>query len=1225
MVEGPGVSRGAAAIPPFQVLTAPLLGTMLIDASAGTGKTYTIAALMVRLLLERGLDLKEILVVTFTEAAAEDLRDRIRQGIKKAAQAFASGQAEDAFLQGLLLSWPEHSRAAARLNLLLRNFDEAAVFTIHGFCQRVLAEHSLETGVLFDSELVTDLRELLQRILEDFFRTSFYDDSSLVVGYCLKSFSPEALRKRLGNLYAREDIEVRPQLAGATIRRALVQAEEEYRAVFARLAAAWPARRQAVREFLLESGALKGNQYRPDAVPCWLASLDALLARSEPPLEFFDKFAKFTQEGLEAALKKGFAAPAEPFFAHCGELQAAQRRLGELLAQYALWLESGVPGYVRRELAQRKAAAGAHSFDDLLSRLLQALRSPTGPALAENLRRQYRAVLIDEFQDTDPEQYEIFTTAFDHPDSLLYLIGDPKQAIYSFRGADIFAYIRAVRSIAARFTLLDNWRSVPGLITAVNTIFAGAAQPFIFPEIIFSPAQVADKEHDSFVLSGVAAPPLLLRVARRAESEGAKPISKEAAGRLILGELAGEIGELLALGHEGRARLGEKALAARDIAVLVRTNHQAREVQAALAQVGVASVLNGSESLFVSREAVELGIVLRAVAECGNSRRLRAALATRLLAVPAAELDLLREEADLDGWFTRFRVYHELWEANGFVRMFGEFLDREGVRERLLALPDGERALTNVLHLQEVLHGAAGQRLGMTGLLKYLHDLISAAAANPAEELQLRLASDAELVQIITIHKAKGLQYPVVFCPFSWEGSPILAREKRLGQEAPRRYLFHEATATDYRLVLDLGSAQQAASRELALREELAENLRLLYVALTRAINRCYLFWGPFASAGTSAAAYLLHGARFVGEGGTPAWESDPLAGLTDSDLMADLHVLCRQSGGTVGLEVLGEAARVPARRGGVERKPVGRRVFRGRCRDDWRVESYSSLHRLREGENPERWPLVAKDLGARPAEIAGDFADLAKFPAGAGPGTFLHALLEEVDFAGGVADRPAFLREKLRIAGFDQRWAPVLDNLLSDLLHTPLTAADSSLILARIGKEARLTELEFYFPLAATDPARLERLFTQGGAPSAGPQSGLVGVRPEGLRGMLKGFIDLVFHHGGRFYLLDWKSNYLGAGPEAYAESRLPEVMVRDGYNLQYLIYAVALHLYLARRLPGYSYDEHFGGVFYLFLRGVRRQSGPSQGIFRARPGRELIAELAACLTGVMYSELTE
>lgn len=1220
MADGQTVTGGREMSRRFDALTAPLAGTLLIDASAGTGKTYTIAALVVRLLLERGLELKEILVVTFTEAAAEDLRGRIRQGIRKAAIAFETGCGADAFQQGLLASRPDHARAAARLNLVLRNFDEAAVFTIHGFCQRVLAEHSLETGVLFDSELVADLRDLLRRIVEDFFRASFYQDSLLVVGYCLKFFGPEPMRKRLGNLYGREDVEVRPHLDGEAIRKQLAIAESDYRAAFARAAEGWPDRREAVRTFLLESGALKGNQYKPESVKVWLAALEAVLGRAEPPVELFEKFGKFTPEALRGGLKKGFEPPSEPFFDRCGELQEAHRRFDELLARYALLLETGLFGHVRRELLLRKEEAGAHSFDDLLTRLSLALRGQGGPVLAGNLRRKYPAVLIDEFQDTDPVQYEIFTAAFNHPDSLLYLIGDPKQAIYSFRGADIFAYIRAVRDIAARFTLIDNWRSVPGLIAAVNTIFAAADRPFVFAEILFAPARPAEKDHTPLRLAGVEAPPFLIRTTKRPDQEErGKLLSKETAGRLILLDLAAEIGRLLALGRTGAARLGDVPLAAGDIAVLVRTNRQARQVQEALAEMGIASVLNSSESLFASREAVEVGVLLRAVAECTSSRRLRAALATRLLAVEARELDLLREETVFDAWYERFRAYHDLWESSGFTRMFGEILDREGVRERLLALPGGERALTNVLHLQEVLHtAAAGQRLGMSGLLKYLHDLIAAVDDSPAEELQLRLASDAELVQIITIHKAKGLQYPVVFCPFSWEGSQILGREKRGGAGPMCRYLFHEQAENEYRLVLDLGSEEQGASREQALREELAEGLRLLYVALTRAINRCYLFWGPFASAGSSAAAYLLHGAR--ASGSEPrSWETDLLAGLDDAAILSDLSELSRQSGGTVRLESMGEVVEFQAFREPAGEVVISRRVFRGECRDNWRIESFSSLHRAREAGSVQRSAGLCEGRERERGESGGYFSDLANFPAGPGPGTFLHGLLEEVDFDGAGPGRAAFLREKLQVAGFDLRWAPVLAEMLDDLLHTPLTPAEPTLTLAGVARDERRSELEFYFPLAAADPGRLQGLLAAAIAGvSAHRSPGLAGERPERLRGMMKGYIDLVFRYGGRFYLLDWKSNYLGPALADYEVGRLPEVMVREEYCLQYLIYSVALHRYLMQRQPGYSYDEHFGGVFYLFLRGVRRRVGWDSGIFRDRPERQLIEELSVQLAGV-------
>jgi len=297
---------------------------------------------------------------------------------------------------------------------------------------------------------------------------------------------------------------------------------------------------------------------------------------------------------------------------------------------------------------------------------------------------------------------------------------------------------------------------------------------------------------------------------------------------------------------------------------------------------------------------------------------------------------------------------------------------------------------------------------------------------------------------------------------------------------------------------------------------------------------------------------------------------------------------------------------------------PLSRRVFRGQCRDDWRIESFSSLHQFREAATGSR-PAGLATAGDGERGQAGDyFLDLANFPAGPGPGTFLHGLLEEVDFAGVAAERAGFLRERLRVAGFDARWAPRLATMLDDLLHTPLTPTDPTLTLAGVGGGERLSELEFYFPLAAVDPGRLADLLANATARISAPRpAGLAAPRTEGLQGMMKGYIDLVFRHGERFYLLDWKSNYLGPALEDYAVGRLPEVMAREGYCLQYLIYSVALHRYLIQRLPGYSYEAHFGGVFYLFLRGVRRQAGWDSGIFRDRPERQLIEELSVYLAG--------
>jgi exodeoxyribonuclease V beta subunit len=1183
----------------FAIKEAPLTGVTLIDASAGTGKTYTIAALVLRLLLEKGIGLEAILVVTYTEAAVDDLKTRVRQKIIEAIAAFTDGVSKDAFLAELLLAVAERSQAVRRLITALRNFDEAAIFTIHGFCRRVLHEHSLESGVLFDSELLVDQHDLLKEITEDFFRRTFYEASPLLAAACFKEFSPATLLNKLGNIHARDDLRIIPVIAGARCLRDLTDLECDYQRLFLELASLWPTKRTAVGEMLLGGGVLNGAKYNPRAIPGWLAAMDRLAALDAPPLELFEKFGKFTTSALAAAAKKGAAPPADEFFDLCEKLQSVGWRLHVVLGDYSCYLEAEFFAFVREELQSRKAAAGSHSFDDLLTNLHQALGSEHGPELIRQLNAKYRAAMIDEFQDTDPVQYEIFARIFKTPGSLLYLIGDPKQAIYSFRGADIFAYIRAVREVGNRYTLAENWRSVPDLVAAVNAVFNGRPNPFVFAEIDFNPARAAEKPQQPLMLDHGAAPPFQLWAFQRGGlgPDAGKLLNKDAARALVLARQTAEVVRLLALGGQGRATVGARPLTAGDLAILVRTNHEARLVQESLAGAGVTSAINSSESLFASREAVELRIILQAMLEAGDSRRLRAALATRLLGGDGRFLDLFAQQDEfLVAWLGKFRQYQEMWGAAGFAVMFGAFLENEGVRSRLLVWPEGERGLTNVLHLLEVLHLAGEERvLGMAGLVKYLSERIVAAGEQTSEAQQLRLESDADLVQIVTIHKAKGLQYPVVFCPFCWEGSRLAAKRQK-----HKSFLFHDPAAGG-ELKLDIGSAEVEANRCHAIREELAENLRLLYVALTRAAQCCYLAWGPFSGSGTSALAYLLHaGSPEVGDREPPA-VVDYLENLSDAEIAADLQRLVARSGGTISLHFVAAPPAPVLRETGAAQGPFSCRDFTAAPRTNWRISSFSALSRRLQtpyAPGPEDIGLAA---GGQPGPPAGDFMD---FPRGAGPGSFLHAILEELDFSSAARSaRLSFLAERLLGGGYDSSWLPALAGMVEDLLHTPLEPDRPDLILAKVGPAARLNELEFYFPLADFNPAGLDRLLADWA---------IAGWPAEKIRGFMKGYIDLVFCHGEKFYIVDWKSNFLGRSGSDYQRDNLRRVMAREHYCLQYLIYTVALHRYLRVRLPGYDYEKNFGGVYYIFLRGLDRQFGQGSGIYRDKPPGPLVRELS-------------
>ncbi|MCD6388666.1 MAG: exodeoxyribonuclease V subunit beta [Desulfobulbaceae bacterium] len=1162
----------------------------MIDASAGTGKTYTISALVLRLLLERGLSIREILVVTYTIAATEDLRVRVRQMIRELLDAISEGQSEVPLFQGLLERMEDRKQTRCRLLDALRDFDEAAIFTIHGFCQRMLRENCLESGALFETELVADIGELEEEIVEDYWRQQSVKFAPGFRIFCRKSFTPASLLQLFRQ--GRVGQGLTPDAGQLPDADVLVSLEKDFSRVFDTVKTEWPAARDQVSDLLQQTEALKKNFYKKEKLPEWLEELDQLflidLGYLSPDLG--KNFVKFTTASLEKAAKKNYEAPRHHFFDLCQSLEERRQELADGYNSYLLSLKGNLFTYCRLELVKRKEQRNILDFDDLLHQFNDGLHGAGGVALAKAVREKFPAALIDEFQDTDPVQYDIFTSIYrPDPGCLLYLIGDPKQAIYSFRGADIFAYLKAVRDLGKPFTLDVNYRSEPGLIQAVNTLFDQPHDPFYYPEISFSPVDPSPLvEQKLLEIDGEES--LVLWVADRSRT-ATKVIKVDPAREIVLTAVAGEISRLLTLGRQGRARIGDDPLGPNDIAILVRTNKEARQARDILARQGIAAVIQSDEDLFSSSQATEMLRVLAAVVDSANEMKIKAALATDILGGDCSLLFNLKEDEKWQRWLTAFREYRRIWLKRGFARMFRALLDREEVRPRLLRKRDGERQLTNVLHLGEVLHQASLEReTSMAGLLKFLEEHLQDNRKN--EEYELRLESDSELVRIITIHKAKGLQYPVVFCPFCWSGS-------RLTRSTV--FSFH-LQDQDNRIMLELGSEQSKIHKEMAMQEELAENLRLLYVALTRAVHRCYLAWGPFYGADSSALSWLLHhrdGDDFCGV-------AKCFKKLSDGEIMADLAPLVEKSDGAISIEVMPDASENVKEEKIKEEIKLFLPEFTGRIVRDWRITSFSGLTSLSSSrshavELPD-YDFSSQEVGQKEE---GEEKSIFTFPKGAGPGTFLHDVLEHLDFTevGNEPDKiAAYVEEKLAAYGFELTWRDVIVRMLADLVSTPLLDHVPALTLESVGQGQRLNEMEFYFPLADSHSASMHPVLAK------------VHSLPAGF---LKGFIDLVFEADNRYYLVDWKSNYLGAKIEDYNQERLQEVMEREQYILQYHLYTVALHQYLGARLPEYRYDSHFGGVFYLFLRGITPETGADFGVFHDRPEREEIEALGCYLCG--------
>jgi exodeoxyribonuclease V beta subunit len=1198
----------------FNLLNSPLEGANLIEASAGTGKTYTIAGLFLRLILEKKISVNEILVVTFTEAATEELKDRIRRKLREAVGAFSGERSEDAFLNALVKRHKSSKAAVGYLREALRAFDQAAIFTIHGFCRRMLYENAFETGSLFDTELVTDQENIKREIVDDFWRKHFSNASPLFINFATRSkTSPDNLLSLLANRVGQPYLKIVPQV---DIPDSSPQ-EKAFQDSFKKVLKSWQSAKVEVEEILATDEGLNRNRYRKAKIPVWIQAMDNYVASGENNPVLFKGFEKFSSAEIARSVKKDHIPATHPFFEICEKLMEKQNELQRAFDHRLLALKGELFRYVQHELTKRKEEKNIQSFDDLLLKMHGALEEKGGEELARALRMKYKAALIDEFQDTDPIQYAIFKKSFRTQNSVLFFIGDPKQAIYGFRGADIFAYMDASRDVQFRFTLGENWRSEPDLITAINTIFAHAGLPFLYDEIPFKPATSASKRKPVYLSMGKqSGPPLQLWfVDARELTESGKAITKGQAYELIPKAVASEISRLLRLGKSNKAILGKRPLRESDIAVLVRTNIEARMMQQALSALHIPGVLYSTGNLFDSHEALEMERVLAGIAEPNNERLLKAALSTDMIGVKGEALDvLLDDETGWEEWLVKFRTYHDLWNERGFIRMFRYLLLGEKVLSRLMSLSDGERRNTNLLHLSEVLHQTwIESKLNMVGLLKWLSEQRDQSTPR-LEEHQLRLESDENAVKVVTIHKSKGLEYPVVFCPFTWHGSKI--------KKSKQPFTFHDEV-DHMRLTLDLGSEEMDEHRVLAEKEQLAENLRLLYVALTRAKNRCYLLWGRFNQAETSAPAYLLHQPESFEEGNVVSATGERFKVLNDEDVLGELTAVLDKAEGTVKL------SEMPTETGEDYSPLLGEKEalrclqFSGNIDRQWRISSFSSLvsgklHRAEladydaislphiPDENDFIEPLVE--------EASGIFS----FPRGAKPGTMLHDIFEQLDFA----QKEPFLMEelvanKLREYGFELAWQETLCRMIQKVLSVPLVPNDKDFTLSRVQNRDRINELEFYFPLKSISPKKIKRIFERYSGPdlSVDFPERIERLDFSPVKGFMRGFMDMVFQFQDRFYLVDWKSNLLGTKVEDYDREALALAMEQEFYVLQYHIYAVALNQYLHLRLPGYSYEKHFGGVYYIFLRGVDPGRGPDFGIYKDRPSGELINQLCANL----------
>ena len=1178
----------------LEPMTFPLHGARLIEASAGTGKTFTIAGLYLRLLLGHGdennrhprpLTVDQILVVTFTEAATAELRDRIRARIHDARVAFMRGKSSDPVIAPLLEQVEEHEWAAQTLLYAERQMDEAAVFTIHGFCQRMLTQNAFESGSRFNNEFVTDESKLKAQVVADYWRRNFYPLSPQLADTVRSIWpSPKVLLKRISGYLSGGQL----NLTVEAMRGSLEELHQQNLAKIDAFKQRWKQHKDDISDVINASGVSK-RTFTKKNLPNWLQDISLWSECETYHYQLPDKLEKFSCEFLAEKTKAGDKIPEHEIFAAISELLADKPDLENPLLAHAITT-------CRTLLAEAKRQKRLLSFDDLLTQLSAAIDADGEEILTERIRTLYPVAMIDEFQDTDPLQYSIFSRIYvGQPDTGLFMIGDPKQAIYAFRGADIFTYIRARNEVTDHYTLATNWRSSAEMVESVNAVFSVSRSPFMYdsdiPFLPVSPRPGAEKL--SWKMDGNKQNALNFWL-----QEADKPVPKKDYHSAMAEATACQIENLLLLAEQGKANLEKgdysRSIEAGDLAVLVRTGAEAKLVREALAKKEIASVyLSNRDSVFSSPVAMDILRVLQAVLTPDDERAMRAALATDLLALNSLQLDELnRDELKWEAVVNEFRDYRRLWQKRGVMPVLRAVMGKRHIAERLLEEEFGERQLTDLLHLSELLQQASLETDSDHGLLRWFTENIQEARSGEtgaADEQIQRLESERNLVQIVTIHKSKGLEYGLVFLPFVCSY-----------REASEGRYYDEQTG---RTVCDITG--QKSSLAQADKERLAEDLRLLYVALTRAVYGCFVGLAPIRNGRSTREPTGLHHSAmgYLLNNGEP---------LKSEQLSEKVALLMAHSATEIAQEELPESLNVNTQIDLFDHSrqkdhlDLKANQLRREIDRSWRITSYSGL--VKQGHvNSAALEQQGFDMDSAAEITSPELMEIAleepersifTFPRGARPGTFLHTLFEIVDFTKAATDEENRERitKLLDSEQMDAEWLPVLEKLVETVLSTPLDGAD--LCLNQKGDNQRLTEMEFLLPIELLSSPLLNSIAKQHDPLSA--RAGELGFLP--VQGMLKGFIDLVFEHEGKYYVLDWKSNHLGDGVADYHGKALEEAMLEHRYDLQYQIYALALHRFLRSRIADYDYHTHFGGVYYLFLRGIDRDSSGS-GIFYAKP----------------------
>ncbi|WP_421774522.1 exodeoxyribonuclease V subunit beta [Gracilimonas sp.] len=1150
---------------PLPIFEAPLNGVSLVEASAGTGKTYNITSLYVRAVLEKGLEPSQILVMTFTEAATAELKFRLRSRLKESLKAIKEGEAgKDDFLQQLISQ--QYEDAENKLKSAIDRFDEAAVFTIHGFCSRLLTEYSLQFGVSPNFELLTDESQVLQDCVDNYWRSFIRGAETgteqwILLDYLTDNgFGPDELKSVVVEILNQPNSEVIP--TNYNLERLYILVDR-LRAKFKEVKALWEHEGEALED-IYRGDNLNRNIYRKSSEESDWLILREWLNNEGAKIWYSDRIEKFGTKISRSGIKSAPDIPELDISKAIDEYMEVADRLKMLKVAF---IQEAID-QIKENFEQQKEKGNLLTYRDLLQLVEKGLRIDSSDKLAERLSIKYPLALVDEFQDTDPIQYSIFKQIYyKRRDAALFMIGDPKQAIYGFRGADIFTYLEAKKDSddSQSYTLSESHRSNSRMIEGVNELFGQSDAPFLIDGLSFKPAQFPSQKEDAPYVkrkSGEIVNPL--QVVKMNEEEYS---SKGALEDDIYTVVCNEVTELLS----GEYTLNGREVEEKDIAILIRKGFQGEKIQHMLRDKGLKSVLKSRTSVFQTREAEELLLVLKSIQKISNEPGIRAALSTELLGYTAGDIyPLLHNEHKWADVIQQFVQLKEVWDSHGIEVALESLLQKFKVLERLSVFKDAERRITNLMHLSELLGKAQREhRVQGKTLLKWFHQKQLESSTDSDDE-QLRLESDEDLIQISTIHSSKGLQYPIVICPFLWDSGADVKSTDILN--------FHQDGVSYIDISQGISHSERERFEVLTVEQQMAEEVRLTYVALTRSIASSFLFIPNFKKIDQSPLSSILLGKNEKGS--------------RNFDSLISILNQCDH------IEVRNPADGKPADR---NQKSEGASTLKSaqfRRKDIYQYPRMLSYSSLTEGKSHTDSAHDYDELFYQFENKAPLTYDKFGFPRGANAGTFLHKIFEDISF-NSPKNLEEVITDNLNYYGFAEIWKSPVQRWVEDVLTMEL--GNPAVSLSTLEDTEVLKEMEFYFPVHNLQVREIWEMI-RGEKPN---KSDI-----DKASGFIKGFIDLIFRTGDRYYILDYKSNHLGDTPADYSTENLSRAIKDSGYDLQYHIYSLALHRFLSNRVNGYNYEEHFGGVLYLFLRGVDKDK-PGSGVFFDKPDSELIKQL--------------